>query len=70
MNSNNTARSSLARMSASDASAMVYDFSETLKESQRRRRVKDLEKENAVLARVISETSTEVARLKKLLAGS
>jgi hypothetical protein len=46
----------------------IYDFSMRLRESRRERRVNDLKHDNALLARVVSETRIEIARLRRLLA--
>jgi hypothetical protein len=52
---------------APDASAKVYDFRMRQTENRRQRRIRALEHENALLAGVLSETSNEIARLRKLL---
>jgi hypothetical protein len=52
---------------ASKASAKVYDFRMRQAENRRQRRIRGLEHENALLARVLSETSSEIARLRKSL---
>ena len=49
------------------AGAEVYDFRMRQAENRRQRRIRALEHENALLAGVLSETSSEVARLRKLL---
>lgn len=48
-------------------SAKVYDFRIRQTENRRQRRIRALEHENALLAAVLSETSNEIARLRKLL---
>jgi hypothetical protein len=55
---------------APKASAKVYDFGMRQKENRRHRRIKTLEQENDLLARVLFETSSEIARLRKLLTAS
>lgn len=50
-------------------SADVYNFSERKTESGRRRRIKALEQENALLAQMVSELGIEIVRVRKLLAG-
>jgi hypothetical protein len=52
---------------APKASAKVYDFRIRQTENRRQRRIRTLERENALLAAVLSETSNEIARLRKLL---
>lgn len=52
---------------APKANAEVYDFRIRQTENRRQRRIRDLEHENALLAAVLSETSDEIARLRKLL---
>ncbi|WP_041801880.1 hypothetical protein [Rhodopseudomonas palustris] len=49
------------------ASAQVYEFDAVLTRNQRRRRLKTLEQENAMLASVMSQTRIEIVRLRKLL---
>jgi hypothetical protein len=49
------------------ASAKVYYFRMRQAENRRQRRITALEHENALLAGVLSETSNEIARLRKLL---
>jgi hypothetical protein len=51
------------------SSADVYDFYETHTESGRRRRIKALQQENALLTQMVSELGTEIVRVRKLLAG-
>jgi hypothetical protein len=51
-----------------ETSAKVYDFGVRQTESSRQRRIKALEHENEVLTRAVSETRTEIVRLRKLLA--
>jgi hypothetical protein len=53
-----------------EASAKVYDFAMRQTESRRHRRIKALEHENALLTRVVSETQTEIVRLREFLAAS
>jgi hypothetical protein len=53
---------------ASGAKAKVYNFCTSF-EQIRRQRLNDLRYENALLARVVFETVTEVARLRRVLAG-
>jgi hypothetical protein len=52
---------------APKASAKVYDFYLRETETRRRRRMRTLEQENALLARVLSETRDEIVRLRKVL---
>ncbi len=52
------------------ARANVYDFGARQTESNRIRRIKALERENALLARMVSEIGIEMVRLRSLLAGS
>jgi hypothetical protein len=54
----------------SKQSMAIYDFSTRLEQTRRDRRVTDLKCENALLARVLRETESEVARLRELLASS
>ena len=53
-----------------NASSNVYDLALKQDESSRRRRIAELERENALLMRVILETRIEVARLRKLLSSN
>ena len=50
--------------------ANVYDLGLKQDESSRRRRIRDLEHENALLMRMASETQIEIARLRELLSSS
>jgi hypothetical protein len=52
---------------ASKESAKVYDFRIRQTENRRQCRIRALKHENALLAVVLSETSNEIARLRKLL---
>ena len=52
------------------ASAKIYEFTVRQTESRGHRRVKALERENIMLMRVLSETRTEIARLRELLTTS
>ncbi|MCS3730571.1 hypothetical protein [Bradyrhizobium betae] len=54
----------------SDAKANVYDLGLKQDESNRLRRIRDLEHENALLMRMVSETQIEIARLRELLASN
>ncbi len=45
----------------------VYDLGLKQDETGRLRRIRDLEHENALLMRMVSETQIEVARLRELL---
>ncbi len=47
--------------------ANVYDLGLKQDESSRLRRIRDLEHENALLMRMVSETQIEIARLRELL---
>jgi hypothetical protein len=47
--------------------ANVYDLGLKQDESGRVRRIRDLEHENALLMRMVSETQIEIARLRELL---
>jgi hypothetical protein len=49
-------------------SADVYDFSERQTESGRRRHIKALQQENALLTQMVSELGIEIVRVRKLLA--
>ena len=49
------------------AGAKVYDLDMRQTESRRLRRMRALEQENALLARVLSETRNEMVRLRKVL---
>src|SRR5262245_12034798 len=55
---------------APSASAKVYDFGVRQTESSRQQRIWILQQENAMLTRVLSETRTEVVRLRNLLTAS
>jgi hypothetical protein len=48
-------------------SADVYDFGVRQTESSQLRRIKALERENALLMHIASETGIEIARLRNLL---
>ncbi len=50
-----------------NANANVYDLGLKQDEGSRLRRVRDLEHENALLMRMVSETQVEIARLRELL---
>ena len=50
------------------AGADVYDFRERQTESGRRRLIKALEYENALLTQMVSELKIEISRVRKLLA--
>jgi hypothetical protein len=50
------------------AKTRVYDICTPI-EQIRRQRLNDLRYENALLVRIVSETKTEVARLRRVLAG-
>jgi hypothetical protein len=52
---------------APKASAEVFDFHMRQTESRRHRHMRALEQENALLARVLSETRKEIVRLRKVL---
>lgn len=52
------------------ADANVYDLGRRQDESARLRRVRDLELENSLLMRIVSETHIEIARLRELLSSS
>lgn len=47
--------------------AKIYDLGLRQDESSRLRRIKNLEHENALLMRMVSETQIEIARLRDLL---
>ena len=47
-------------------SGTIYDFSSRLTESRRKRMI-NLEYENALLTRILAETETELARLRRLI---
>jgi hypothetical protein len=48
--------------------ANVYDLGLKQDESSRLRRIRDLEHENALLMRMVSDTQIEIAQLRELLA--
>jgi hypothetical protein len=50
------------------ASAKVYDFAVRQTETSRIRRIAILERENALLSRMVSEIPIELERLRELLA--
>jgi hypothetical protein len=52
------------------ASANVYDLGLKQDESSRLRRIRDLEHENALLMRMVSETQTEILCLRELLSSN
>jgi hypothetical protein len=52
---------------APKTSAKVYDFGVRKTENIRGSRIRVLEHENALLTRVVSDTRTEILRLRKLL---
>lgn len=54
--------------SKANAKANVYDLGLKQDESSRLRRIRDLEHENALLMRMVSETQIEIAQLRELLA--
>jgi len=49
----------------SKTSADIYDFLSKQTESNRLRRIKELEQENALLKRTISEIQIDIVRLRK-----
>jgi hypothetical protein len=53
-----------------DVKANVYDLGLKQDESGRLRRIRDLEHENALLMRMVSETQIEIAQLRELLASN
>lgn len=55
------------KAAAPKASAKVYDIHMRQTESRRHHRIRALEQENALLARVLSETKNEIVRLRKVL---
>ncbi|MBR0964139.1 hypothetical protein JQ554_08235 [Bradyrhizobium diazoefficiens] len=50
-----------------DVKANVYDLGLRQDESSRLRRIRDLEHENALLMRMVTETQIEIAQLRELL---
>jgi hypothetical protein len=72
--SNSTARlcfrASLSKSGTTIAGTPIYDFSARLRENSREQRIKEIERENVLLARVLAETRTEIVRLRRLLAAS
>ncbi|OAF02721.1 hypothetical protein AYJ54_25955 [Bradyrhizobium centrolobii] len=52
------------------SNANVYDLGLKQDEAIRLRRIKDLEHENALLMRMVSETQIEIARLRELLSSN
>jgi hypothetical protein len=67
MRPNQRGESARREAAAPKASAKVYDLDMRQTESHRHRRMRDLEQENALLARVLSETRNEMVRLRKVL---
>lgn len=67
MRPNQRVESACREAGAPEAGANVYDFHMRQTERRRHRRMKALEQENALLARVLSETTNEMARLRKVL---
>jgi hypothetical protein len=67
MRSNQRVELACRKATAPKASAKVYDFHMRQTESRRHRRMRALEQENALLARVLSETRDEIVRLRKML---
>jgi hypothetical protein len=57
----------LACLESALPGANVYDLGLKQDESSRLRRIRDLEHENALLMRMVSETQIEIARLRELL---
>ena len=53
-----------------NSNANVYDLGLKHDESSRLRRIRDLEHENALLMRMVSETQIELARLRELLSSN
>ncbi|WP_375314045.1 hypothetical protein WHZ77_13145 [Bradyrhizobium sp. A5] len=56
--------------SNSNETANVYDLGLKQDESSRLRRIRDLEHENGLLMRMVSETQIEIARLRELLSSN
>jgi hypothetical protein len=52
------------------SNANVYDLGLKQDESSRLRRIRDLEHENALLMRMVSETQMRIARLRELLSSN
>jgi hypothetical protein len=52
------------------ANANVYDLGLKQDEGSRLRRIRDLEHENGLLMRMVSETQIEIARLRELLSST
>ena len=51
----------------SKTSADIYDFQSKQTESKRLRRIKELEQENGLLKRTISEIQIDIVRLRKAM---
>jgi hypothetical protein len=69
MRTNNSPESGYRESVPPKSSADVYDFGERQTESGRRRRIKALQHENALLTQMVSELGIEIVRVRKLLAG-
>jgi hypothetical protein len=67
MRSNECVDLTYLQAAAPKGSAKVYDFRMRKTENRRQRRIRALEHENALLAGALSETSNEIAGLRKLL---
>jgi hypothetical protein len=67
MRPNQRVESACRQAAAPKAGAKVYDFHMRQTESRRHRRMRALEQENALLARVLSETRNEIVRLREVL---
>jgi len=70
MRTNNLLELICRESTSSKRSAVVYDFGERQTERGRRRHIKALEQENALLTQMVSELGTEIVRVRKLLARS
>ena len=69
MRANNSVELAYPDAGSPDATANVYDFGARQTESGRQLRIRALEHENALLARIMSEIGLDVSRLRRFLTG-
>lgn len=69
MRTNKSPESARPELARPKSSADVYDFGEARTASGRRRRIKVLQHENALLSHMVSELGVEIVRVRKMLAG-
>ena len=69
MRANNAVELVYAESELPEGEANVYDLGARQTETSRRRRIKTLEHENALLTLMVSEISIEIVRLDRLLGG-